>query len=287
MRNSRNRIVLLILVAALVLILTGCGEFEIKDDPAVRSDADVFLDALVAGDADAAYAAVYSGIDRTQFDTGFSQMCAYVQDVEEYTLEPIYYNYSSSNGTVTIQLTYRMTTEQGSFIVTASRIEGYEGLAAVHIVPEEQTTLHHTGTLGNMEGAGAVQWAVLALGALTWVFVIWMFVDCSCKKIRKKALWLVLIALGALVLTLTMRGGSVNLRFNVGLYLQLSSLIRYGDGSSQLSLVVPVGAIVYCAMRKRLEANATPAPQPEMTVLASGDNQVSPFEEGANGGSVL
>lgn len=208
-------------------------------------------------------------------------MQAYVQDVEDYALEPIHYNYSNSNGTVTIQLTYRMTTEQGSFIVTASRIEGYEGLAAVHIVPEEQTTLHHTGTLGNMEGTGAGQWVVL--GALTWVFVIWMFVDCCRKKIRRKALWLVLIALVALVLTLTMRGGSVNLRFNVGLYLQLSSLISYGDGSTQLSLVVPVGAIVYCAMRKRLEATAAPVLRTEDIEMVGDHNSISATEESNNG----
>lgn len=269
MKHIWKQIALLVLAAALVLSLAGCTEIEIEDDPEIRGAVEVFLDALVAEDGDAAYASVYSGIDRTQFDTAFAQMYASVEGITDYELEPIHYNYSNSNGVVTIQLTYRMTAEAGTFIVTASRTEGYEGLTGVHIAPEEQTTLHHTGTLGNMEGATAAQWAVLLLGALVWVFVIWMVVDCCRRKVRMKVLWLLLIILGALVLTLTMSGGSVNLRFNLGLYLQLSALICYGDDSSQLALVLPLGAIVYCAMRKKLTKQEPPAPQPEITETVS------------------
>lgn len=264
MKNTWKKITLLLLAAVLVLSFAGCGGIEIKEDPEMNHAVEAFLDALVAEDADAGYEAVYSGIDRTEFDAAFAQMYTYVTDVTDYELEPIHYNYSNQNGTVTIQLTYRMTTADASFIVTASRTEGYEGLTGVHIVPEEQTTLHHTGTLGNMAGASALQWVVLVLGALIWVFVIWMAVDCCRRKMRLKWLWLLLIVLGALVLTLTVSGGSVNFRFNFGLYLQLSSLIRYGDGSSQLSLVVPLGAIIYWAQRKRLTKQDPPVPQPEI-----------------------
>lgn len=265
MKNTWKKIMLLVLAAALVLSLAGCAELEVEDDPAIRAATEVFLDALVADDADAAYAAVYSGIDRTEFDTAFAQMYAFVDGVTDYTLEPIHYSYSNSNGVATIQLTYSMTAEAGSYIVTAAKTEGYEGLMGVHIAPEEQTTLHYSGTLGHMAGANAFQWGVLVLGVLTWAFVIWMVVDCSRQKIRKKALWLVLIILGATILTLTVSGGSVNLRFNFGLYLQLSSLIRYGDGSAELALVVPLGAIIYCAMRKRLLQAEQQVPQPERT----------------------
>ena len=265
MKNTWKQIMLLVLAAALVLSLAGCAELKVEDDPAIRAATEVFLDALVADDADAAYAAVYSGIDRTEFDTAFAQMYAFVDGVTEYALEPIHYSYSNSNGVATIQLTYRMTAEAGSYIVTAAKTEGYEGLMGVHIAPEEQTTLHHTGTLGNMAGASAVQWVVLILGMLVGVFVIWMAVDCCRRKIRLKWLWLLMIVLGAMVLTVTMNSGGINLRFNFGLYLQLSSLIRYGDGSAELALVVPLGAIIYCAMRKRLLRAEQQVPQPEMT----------------------
>lgn len=269
MKNTWRKFTLLILAAALVLILAGCGGIEIEDDPEIRGAVEEFLNALVAEDGDAAYSTVYSGIDRTEFDTAFAQMYAAVEGVTDYTLEPIHYNYSNQNGTVTIQLTYRMTAGERAFVVTASKTEGYEGLTGVHIAPEEQTTLHHTGTLGNMEGANAVQWAVLVLGALIWVFVIWMVVDCCRRKMRLKALWLLLIILGALVLTVTVSGTGMNLRFNMGLYLQLSSLIRYGDGSSQLSLVVPLGAIIYCALRRKLTKQDPPAPQPEIPEIVA------------------
>lgn len=269
MKMMWKRIAMLILAAALVLSMAGCGEIKVEDDPEIRRGVEAFLDGLVANDGDAAYAAVYSGIGRDEFDTALEQMLPCVEGMADYALELMHYNYSNRNGTVTIQTTYRMTAGEKSVIVTASRIEGYEGLTGVHVVPEEQTTLRHTGTLGHMEGANAVQWGMLVLGALVWAFVIWMIVDCSRRKITKKALWLVLIILGTVVLTLTLSGSSVNFRFNFGLYLQLSSLIRYGDGSSQLSLVVPVGAIVYCAMRRKLTKPEQPEPQPEIPETAS------------------
>lgn len=261
MKHSWRKIVGLILAAALVLSLAGCSGIEVEDDPQIRSAVEAFLDALVAEDGDAAYSTVYSGIDRTEFDTAFAQMYPCVEGMGEYELEVIHYNYSNQNGTVTVQMTYRMTAGDRAVIVTASVTDGYEGLTGVHIVPEEETTLHHTGTLGNMAGASPVQWIVLILGALVWVFVIWMVVDCCRRKMRWKVLWILLIVLGALVLTLTMSSGSVNFRFNFGLYLQLSSLIRYGDGSTQLSLVVPLGAIIYCVLRKKLTKQDPPAPQ--------------------------
>lgn len=264
MKTMWKRIGLLFLAAALVLSLAGCGEIKVEDDPEIRRGVEAFLDALTAKDADGAYAAVYSGIGQGDFNAAFAQMVPCVEGMEDYTLELMHYNYSNRNGVETIQTTYRMTAGEKCVIVTASRIEGYEGLTGIHVVPEEQTTLRHTGTLGHMAGADAFQWVMLVLGILVWGFVIWMIVDCCRRKITRKALWLVLIILGTLVLTLTLSSGSVNFRFNFGLYLQLSALIRYGDGSSQLALVVPVGAIIYCAMRRRLVKQDPPVPQSEI-----------------------
>ena len=255
-----KRLALLALVAALVLSLAGCSVPELEDDPAIRSDTDAFLEALTAGDGDGAYAVLYSGIPRTEFDAAFDGMHTYVEGVADYTLEPIYYHYTTKDGTETIQMTYRMTAGGRNFIVTALKTEGLAGLSGVHMAPEEQTSLHYTGTPGRMAGANLVQWAVLVLGVLAWVFVIWMVVDCSRRKIRLKALWLVLIILGAVILTLTV-DGDFRMGFNIGLHLRLSSLICYGDGSMELSLVIPLGAIVYFFRRKKL---TKPEPLPEM-----------------------
>lgn len=261
MKTMRKRISLLVLAAALLLSLAGCGGIKVEDDPEIRRGVEAFLDGLMANDADAAYGAVYSGIGRDEFDTALEQMVLCVEGMADYALELMHYNYSNRNGTVTIQTTYRMTAGEKSVIVTASRIEGYEGLTGIHVVPEEQTNLRHTGTPGHMAGADAAQWAVLVLGLLVCGFVIWMVVDCCRRKIRRKVLWLLLIILGAMILSFTVSSTSVNFRFNFGLYVQLSSLIRYGDGSTRLSLVVPVGAIIYFAMRKKLSAPKQPQPE--------------------------
>ena len=60
------------------------------------------------------------------------------------------------------------------------------------------------------------------------------------------------ILLGAVVFRLSYSAGSINFRLNFGINLSLSSLIRYGNGSFALNLLIPVGAIVYLIKRKQL-----------------------------------
>ena len=67
------------------------------------------------------------------------------------------------------------------------------------------------------------------------------------------ALWLLAILLGSVAFRLSYASGSINFRTNFGINLSLSSLTRYGDGSFVLSLIIPIGAIVYLIKRKQLQ----------------------------------
>lgn len=270
MKRTLSTLLVSLLIVAL---LSGCANIQIKDSPEIRSNVDAFLAAVLDQNADAAYKAICSDVDRGEFSSAFSRIQEILADVESYELTPIHFNYSSRNGIATTQLTYRMETNSGAFVVVASAMNTKEGLLSFHVTPEEQTTLVYTGTPGHMEGATAVQWIVLVLGFLVWGFVIWVFVDCCRRKIRMKPLWLLLIVFGAVLVTLTISGSAVNFQFNAGIYLTVSSLLRYGDGTHQLRLVIPLGAILYLSMRRKLEKPATPtSPTPAET----------PSEEKAN-----
>lgn len=275
MNTAYRRFSLIILVMALLLFFAGCS---VKDDPEIRADVESFLGALRSGDADAAYALVYSGIGQEEFDTAFAQMHGMVSDLDNYELTPIQYNYSKKNSIEQIQLAYRLTSADSAFLVTATSVQGYDGLVGFYITPEEQTTLHYTGTLSQMQGANAAQWIVLAIGALTWVYTIWLIVDCCRRKIRRKPLW-ILILLCCVLFTVSMGNGSMGIRFNIGLYLKLSSLIRYGNGAWELGLMFPVGAIVYHALRRKLtiqHEDAPPLPQPEEQNEGTDGQQIDP-----------
>ncbi len=238
----------------LLLLLSGCDGMQVKDIPEIRSHVENFLTATLENEPNDAYSAFYQALPRAQFKSVFPQLRDLLQDVEEYTLLPIHIHYSSrSDGKAVTQITYRMDTNCGAFVVIASASDNKDGLLNLQLVPEEQTTLVYTGTPGHMEGASTIQWITLILGFAVWGGVLWAFADCCRRKIRMKPLWLLLIALAALVFHVTLSGGMINFRFNVGIYLAVSSLLRYGDGSHQLQLVIPLGAILYVCLRKRLE----------------------------------
>jgi len=256
MNITRKRWTAIALIAVLLLTFAGCSEMKINDVPEIREYVDVLLNGLLSDDEDAAYCAVYKDVSPESFSEAFVQMQALLAGAEGYTLTPIGYNIRNHSGETTRQLIYQMETPEGNFVVAAVTVDTCEGLVSFQIAPEEETTLNYTGTLGHMQGARPAQWIVLFLGVLTWAFVIWMVIDCSKRKIRRKALVLVLIILGSIILDLSINDSGIKQTFRVGLYLRLSSLILYGDGSVGLGILIPVGAIVYFFMRKRLSSKA-------------------------------
>lgn len=265
MKKYIRCVLLLTMAAMLLLSLTACGGIKIEDNPQARAGVDALLTALLEGDEEAGYKAVTDQINRKDFSQAFHQMAQLIADVESYELEPIGFNYQSRNGVTYRTMTYRMTTNDATFVVEAVVQDNVQGLLSFYITPEEYTALNYTGTPGHMEGASLAQWVVLAVGILSWVFVIWMAVDCCRRKIQRKWLWLIAIVLGSILLTLSTSASSVNLRFNIGIHLRLSSWIFYGNGDTQLNLLVPVGALLYLLRRKKLanskEVEVTP-PEP-------------------------
>jgi len=271
-----KRIVSVLLTSLLILLLLpGCEALQIQDPPVIRAGVDSFINAVMENDPNDAYSAFHKSLPRAQFNSAFPQIRDLLMDVEEYSLLPIHLHHSSrSDGKSITHITYRMDTNCGTFIVIASAADNKDGLLNLQLTPEEQTTLVHTGSPGHMEGASVVQWTVLVLGFAVWGFVLWAFVDCCRRKIRTKPLWLLLIALAAVVFHVTASGKMLNFRFNAGIYLAVSSLLRYGDGSHQLQLVIPLGAILYVCLRKRLE-RPSPADVPAAVPAESSGEETS------------
>lgn len=272
----KKGICLILTVFLCAAFLSGCTGVTIQDDPSIRANVDAFLDAILAEDRDAAYGALCKEIGAEEFRSAYGEIRECLKDVDTYELTPIQYNYRVNNGTESITLAYRMVTDEGVFVVSAASAEGYEGLVTLYVTPEEKTALIYTGTPGHMQGANALQWTVLVIGFLSWAFVLWMCVDCCRRKIKRKVLWVLLILLAGVIVTLSISGTGVNLRFNIGIYLQISALIRYGNGASKLSLVIPAGAVIYlCCRKKLIEKGRIPeslvAEIPPVEVSAEGD----------------
>lgn len=274
---KRIRCVLLLIT----LLLTGCALPEINiDDSAFRPQTTAMLDGVIANDFDACRDLVADQVDDESLRSALEQMNGMLAQVESYTLKPVSWNKNVRNGIDQTTLRYEMYTQAGDFYVDVALVEDVEGLASFYVTPLQRVTV--TGTPGAMKGASLMQWLILLLGAAEIGFILWMAVNCFRHEGKGKVGWLLLILLVGAVVNLTVIAGRISFRFNVGIHLQLSALLRDSNGAMQLSLYVPVGAIVYWFRRKKLQAvppaeNPDPVPEvseevPEITRDSSDDS---------------
>lgn len=255
----------------LALLLAGCGPREINiDDSAFLPGTTALLDALLAGDYDSCRNLVTVQVEDDTLRDAVNQMNQLLEGVESYTLKPVAWDQTTHNGVTQSAVRYEMETEAGRYYVEVVLVDNVDGLAGFHITPIQQTTV--TGTIGNMEGAGVVQWLMLLLGLAEFAFVIWTAVDCLRHRPKGWIGWMLLILFISGLISLSFAGGKLSLRFNFGIYLYSTALLLDSAGAMLLRLYVPVGAIVYWFRRKKLQdkAGETREPIPE----TDGDNPV-------------
>ena len=244
----KKRLFIVLLMAWMLTVFAGCN-FEI-DDSEFRADTQQMLDAVLVNDMDTCRALISRDVDDAALAAGVAQMQTVLEDVAEYTLQPISFNKKATNGITQTTIRYRMSAGEMIFLVDAVRVSNADQLAGFHVVRYEEPV--YTGTVGHMDGADAAQWILLLVAAAETAFVIWMLIDCFRHTIGNKALWIALILIGNALITLTTGNGQFNLNYAVGTVWNHTALIRYSTGSDVLRLFLPVGAIVYTVMRKKL-----------------------------------
>lgn len=261
-----KRKIVCILLVLLLLTMAGCSPIdpwesaqtaagvlnETLEDPLLRENTEQMLDALIADDYQLAWDAVYEQIQAIEFRRMYVELQPVLAGIKAYELVPYNINKSYTNGVSTVSTHYMLTAGNRRFFVEATRAEGHEGLVAFYLNAYEPVEI--TGNLGNMKNAGLLQWILLTIGLLEWVFTICVFVDCCRHKLRKKWLWLLVIALGHLQFQMTFLQGQFRTGINAGALLGYSQLIRYSNGGFVLLLVVPAGAIAYLIIRRKLFA---------------------------------
>ena len=263
---KKIRMVSCLVLTLLLLLMVGCGQRDewdaalkaaeliddITEDPQLRADTERILDAIIVDDYATAWDTIYKEVRAVEFRRMYVELQPILAGIESYELTPasIHTNYKDGVSTVSIQ--YMMTAGTQRFLVEVARVEGYDGLIAFYI--DEYIPVTTTGTIGNMQEANVPQWILLIVGLLELVFVVWTFVDCCCHKMRKKWLWLLVIALGYLVVSLIATPEQFRMSANVGAFLSYTCLIRYSSGGFTLRVMIPVGAIIYLVCRKTLFA---------------------------------
>ena len=249
---------LLLLLLGLVLCLTACTSLIEDNSKEIKGYCETFITAALDGDVDGALSAMSDGASRKDLEPAIEQIRAYLEGVTEFELKATGYESGSNNGTGYKEASFEMTTNIQSFYVTGTMVEGYNKLYNINIVSASDKGLVYTGTIDTLSQCNGTQLAILGLAAATLIFQILTLIHCCRRKVKQKALWILLILLGSL----NIRTGANS--FHIGLLeLVYSHLKLFPNGSTVLQLVLPLGAILYYPLhRKQPDPTYQAAPYP-------------------------
>ena len=252
MKSTRIRIILLILCALTLLSLVSCAaDMDVGDNTVL---AEQFMYHLMHDDYAAAYDMVKERVSDTDFRAYWATIRTAVADAETYEMEQIGWNVNRSGGLTTRTTAYQVYPDNGrTILLRIVTRDDIECIAGVHF-SDVTDFLKHTETF-----VPTVSIILLVVSGLALAFTVWMFVDCLRRKMKYKVLWAIMIFVAFAVTVTT--GETSAIQFNVSLSFQINTIVADpGLLAVVTKVAVPVGAILYCCLRKRFTiAPNTPA----------------------------
>ena len=253
MFNKKSRVILF-LCAVLILsfVFGGCSVKEDSEESKALCEA--MLHHLIADDYESAYKMVEAVATEEEFERVWTTMREVLKDSSTYELQQKSWYQNWSNGLTTTEVLFEITTDDGKIfqmlIYTRSDIEGIAGLNFQDSTAFAQKT-------ESLQIVG-IFLAIFSLGCL--VFTVWMFVDCLKRCKTRKALWAILTLCSAgFSITFGASSFSFNIRFAI-----LAGMTSVSADSATLAVtftvLLPIGALVYCLMRKRLTRSTEEIP---------------------------
>lgn len=244
MKNRKIKDVARVLLClALVMLLSACG----MDTDVSRNDglAEQFVAYALQDDYTAAYDLCRNAGSNEDFRACWDILQMAVEGAETYEMHQVGWHTNMVNGVTTRTSTYRTTLDNGRILLLEFATEdGVEGLVGFHF-SDATDFVEHT------EAFVPVWDTVLAVfSILCHAFCIWLLVDCLRRKMKYKVLWAILCFAGV-TLTVTV-GESFGFNFMVGLQTSFSTISAdIARMVTVTKVVIPVGAILYCCLRKR------------------------------------
>ena len=291
--KKRNVAMLSFLLVAVMLLSVGCAAAEDWDsmwnsavkmgeklnDPQVQQLTEEMIDAIRENDPEAAKAVITAEVDPAAVEQVVSQLYPAFADMDVYTLQAANIQKNKNLGTDVTNTAIRYLLAGGKntpgelrfYVDVTHSSQEPQCLKGFHVTDYQE--IIYSGTLTTMADANGAQWAMLLIGALELAFVIWMFVDCCMHKMEKKWLWLLLTGLAMFSFQVISGSGQFHVRYNVGWIMSYSMLRLSSQGEVFFQLLIPIGAIVYAILRKKLfadyEKRNTPVVMPEAAVGAA------------------
>lgn len=238
---------IILCVFALFSLLTGCSREDEAANARLETATRGMLDAIIADDADLAYAYLKDAATEADFSPWYAQVRGMLDGATAYTLEPLKGETTSSGYGRSFLVTATGRGGEKTYALTAYEKAGLSGLSGFYF----QENVTYIGTVTAMGGADAGQWCTLIFGMLAWVLTILAVVDCFFHAREKLGMMLLIILLGMITLSFTL---SPAFAFSLqhGYKFPYTALVYASTGEHTLRLFLPVGAIGYFIFRRKI-----------------------------------
>lgn len=248
-------IILAVLCIAMLISLTSCGE-----DMKIGNNTELgerFLNSLINDDYDTAYSLMENSVTEADFGSYWTTVQTITEGAKSYELEQIGWNINTKNSVTSNTTAYNVYFDNGkTMLFRVVTVNGVDGIAGVYC---SDVTDFMTKTDAYVPVVNVV---LAVVSVLAIAFSIWMLVDCCRRKIKYKVLWIILIFVGfSITLTVGETGG---FNFMFGLMLKFSTIAADPSILSvKITAAIPVGAILYLCLRKKLIINPSPVNETE------------------------
>lgn len=256
----KKTILLMTILVLCICILSGCTENILNSIETKQEDSQMVQ--LFNSFEDCDYSLVKEimpVVSSIEQEESFIIISDYIDGhVDDYKKIGYHYKTFIDNGIKTgyTQIVYKVDTEDMIYVVTLVLQQHEDSDAAIsgfNVITFKE--YQSNGAVLNFDNFDIVQLLLLVFSAACFGLVVYALVVCIKSKIRSKALWIIIILL-------LYTGGSItymppSFSFKVlFIAFDISSLRKYLDGSSILTIIVPIGAILFLCLKKRL-INAT------------------------------
>ncbi len=264
----RTPIILLTLLLLTALLFTGCE--ALIDNGMHRAECEAYLDAMLAGDFKAAHA-ITPAINEEEHRAYFEENCKIIAGATSYTLTQTGWNINTTNGVTTKTASYQMVTDNGlTCQFTLNTVEGYEGIANIGFRDT-------TAFAASAKSLSTVDVVLKIVSLLPIAFSMWMLVDCIRRKMKKKVWW-VLLNLLAMSFSYTSGPSTVRTDFSAEIFCSFSSMTAViPEETITLTIVLPIGALIYFFMRKKLSAKYAEQQAQAAPVMANPNDSSAPL----------
>ena len=241
---KRTIVLLVCAILSFTLLFGGCTIKE--DSEKSREFCEIFLDFVIQNDYASAYAMANHIASEEDFGYVWNEMRNVLKDSQSYELEQQAWYQNTTNGVTTTEVLFEVVTDDEKVCqIRIYTTDGVEGLSGLHF-------LDSTEFVQKTEFLWIPNIFLAIFSLLCVSFCVWMFIDCLKRRLRYKVLWAIVTCVFA---GLSVTIGTTGVNFNTHFLLALPLTGISADPSVlaiTASVFLPIGAIFYFFMRKRL-----------------------------------